>query len=167
MFEFKVVLTKLTDGDTADFNIDQGFNHWIHDETVRLMGIDTPESRTSNRKEKILGTRSKEYLKEFCKTNKGNLVLKTTKQGKGKFGRILGYIYAGDSNQTSVNDLLIESGNARAYFGGSKNELGPWAKETGCKCGGKWTRKSQQDKCTGTWERWTPEGYVPFPDLYY
>lgn len=183
MHEYKVKLRKLIDGDTIDVDIDFGFKHWLIDETVRLMGIDTPESRTSNRKEKILGLRSKEFLKDYCKRNKGNLILKTSKEGKGKFGRILGYLSSdGDSHQMfvrkvdegetvdfggSVNGELIHEGHARPYFGGSKAEFGEWTKEEGCDCGGKWTRKSQQDKCTGTWYRWTRDGYVPFPDLYY
>ena len=38
----------MIDGDTVDVDIDLGFGVWIHKERVRLHGIDTPESRTSD-----------------------------------------------------------------------------------------------------------------------
>ena len=157
MFEYKVIIRRVVDGDTVDVDIDLGFKMWIRDETVRLMGIDTPESRTSNKQEKILGKASKEKLKELCATNKGNIVLRTSKQGKGKFGRILGYLFT-EGSQVTYNDILVAEGHARPYFGGGKDEMGEWTKEEGCNC----RAKKAMSKCTGTWYRWTKNGYVDF-----
>ena len=133
MFEYKVIIRRVGDGDTVDVDIDLGFKMWIRDETVRLMGIDTPESRTSNRKEKILGNQSKARLKELIKQYKGSIVLETTKEGKGKFGRILGWLNtSSELNAPSFNQILIDECHARPYYGGSKNEMGEWTKEEGC-----------------------------------
>jgi micrococcal nuclease len=156
MYEYKVKITRVIDGDTVDADVDLGFDTYIKDR-IRLMGIDTPESRTRNKKEKQLGLASKARLKELCAINKGNIVLKTSKEGKGKFGRILGSLYVSGSN-VSFNAVLVSEGHARPYFGGSKSESGEWTKETGCNCGG---RTKTRFICQGTWERWTKNGYVP------
>ena len=147
---YRVVVTRVIDGDTVDVDIDLGFNEYKKDR-VRLMGIDTPESRTRNLKEKALGLKSKARLKELIasaplinkKRGKKAVFLKTTKDGKGKFGRILGTILIGED--TDVCEVLINEGHARTYFGGSKNELGPWVKEV-----------------DGVWYRWTSQGYVEY-----
>ena len=106
------------------------------------MAIDTPESRTRNKVEKKLGLASKARLKELCTQHKGNLILRTSKEGKGKFGRILGSLYPFGS-QVSLNEMLIAEGHARPYYGGSKSEVGEWTKEE-----------------DGQWYRWTKNGYV-------
>lgn len=159
MFQYKVKVTRVVDGDTVDVDIDLGFHMWLRGERVRLMGIDTPESRTSNKREKILGNKSKDRLKELVKENKGYIVLETTKEGKGKFGRILGYLHTELTDGVSFNQMLIDEGHARPYFGGSKDEQGEWAKEDGdCNCKG----KKAFSRCTGNWFRWTKNGYVGF-----
>ena len=146
-YVYRCIVTRVVDGDTCDVSIDLGFDCWIKDR-VRLMGIDTPESRTRNKKEKALGLASKARLKELVKgaedipgkRGKKQVYLKTSKEGKGKFGRILGSIWV---NGRNLNEVLVEEGHARPYFGGSKNEFGPWTKEE-----------------DGVWYRWTPKGYV-------
>ena len=153
MFDYRVKITRVVDGDTVDAELDLGFDI-IYRDRIRLMGIDTPESRTRNKKEKILGMASKDRLKELCAMHRGNIYLKTSKEGKGKFGRILGDLYPIDS-EVSLNSMLIAEGHARPYFGGSKDEFGEWTLETGCNCGGR------NRNCAGTWQRWTKNGYVP------
>ena len=92
MYEYKCNIIKVVDGDTVDVDIDLGFGVWLKDERVRIMGIDTPESRTRDKIEKKFGLASKAMLKRILgKTT----ILKTTinKKGvdmKGKFGRVLG-----------------------------------------------------------------------------
>ena len=161
MYEYNVKVTRVVDGDTVDAELDLGFDI-IYRDRIRLMGIDTPESRTSNKREKILGNKSKEMLKALVKENKGYITLETTKEGKGKFGRILGYLNTEkEFNSPSFNQMLINEGHARPYFGGSKNEFGEWTKEEGdCNCKG----KRAFSRCTGTWFRWTKNGYVGFDD---
>lgn len=125
--EYDVVLLKCVDGDTVDVDIDLGFGVWLKDERVRIMGIDTPESRTSNKVEKLFGTAAKTRLKELLSEG-GKLITTENKDGedmKGKFGRILGdfWVERYEGKREKVTDILIEEGHAVAYFGGSKEEI--------------------------------------------
>jgi len=124
MYEYKCKILRVVDGDTVDVDIDLGFGVWMHKERVRMMGIDTPESRTRDKVEKAFGLAAKTKLKELLPI--GSIqILKTEidKSGedkKGKFGRILGDFIIDDKRAT---DILIETGHAVAYFGGSKEEV--------------------------------------------
>ena len=114
---------KVVDGDTVDVDIDLGFGVTLTDERVRIMGIDTPESRTSDKVEDLFGEAAKARLKELMK-NGGKLITTEDRKGedmKGKFGRILGDFRVEDGRK--VTEILIEEGHAVAYFGGSKEEL--------------------------------------------
>ena len=129
MYEYKCKVVKIVDGDTVDVDIDLGFGIVLKDERVRIMGIDTPESRTRDLVEKKFGLASKAKLKELLK---GQPVLKTqiNKDGedmKGKFGRILGDFivedgYGGYKNGSLVTKILINEGYAVKYMGGSKDK---------------------------------------------
>ena len=115
----------MIDGDTVDVDIDLGFDIMLRDERVRIMGIDTPESRTRDKVEKKFGLASKARLKELI-GGKSGPILKTqiNKKGedmRGKFGRILGDFVTEDGRM--VTDILVEEGHAVAYFGGSKEEI--------------------------------------------
>jgi len=123
MYEYRAHVIKVVDGDTVDVDIDLGFGVMLKEERVRIMGIDTPESRTSDKVEKLFGLAAKNRLKELLGKE---CVLKTqiNKDGedmKGKFGRILGDFVAKDGRM--VTDILIEEGHCVAYFGGSKEEI--------------------------------------------
>ena len=123
MYEYKVTVLRVVDGDTVDVDIDLGFGIVLSNERVRIMGIDTPESRTRDAVEKKFGLASKARLKSLLGKT---AVLKTqiNKNGedmKGKFGRILGDFVAPDGRM--VTDILVEEGYAVAYFGGSKEEI--------------------------------------------
>jgi len=125
--EYDVVLLKCVDGDTVDVDIDLGFGVWLKDERVRIMGIDTPESRTSDKVEKVFGTAAKNRLKELLE-NGGKLITTENKDGedmKGKFGRILGdfWVERYEGKRERVTDIMIEEGHCVAYFGGSKEEI--------------------------------------------
>ena len=119
MYEYRVKkLTNVVDGDTIDVEIDLGFN-MSYAQRVRLAGIDTPESRTTDKAEKVLGLESKEYLKLKLKDAK-LIVIKTEKPDSSeKYGRILGWLYL-DGNTISVNDQMIEDGYAWGYLGDTK-----------------------------------------------
>ena len=69
MYEYKCKIVKVVDGDTVDVDIDLGFGCWLRDERVRIMGIDTPESRTSDKVEKIFGLKAKERLNSLLGAN--------------------------------------------------------------------------------------------------
>jgi len=125
--EYDVVLLKCVDGDTVDVDIDLGFGVWLKDERVRIMGIDTPESRTRDKVEKVFGLAAKNRLKELLEEG-GKLITTENKHGedmKGKFGRILGdfYVERYEGQREKVTDILIEEGHCVAYFGGSKEEI--------------------------------------------
>ena len=123
MYEYKCTVNKIVDGDTVDVDIDLGFGIVLTDERVRIMGIDTPESRTRNKIEKLFGLAAKRRLKELLSKQ---CVLKTeiNKDGedmKGKFGRVLGDFVAADGRL--VTDIMIEEGHAVAYHGQSKDDV--------------------------------------------
>jgi micrococcal nuclease len=121
--EYDVVLLKAVDGDTVDVDIDLGFGIWLREERVRIMGIDTPESRTSDKVEKVFGLAAKKRLKELLHDG-GTLVTTEEKSGedmRGKFGRILGDFKTPDGKL--VTEVMIAEGHCVAYFGGSKDDV--------------------------------------------
>ncbi len=123
MYEYKCKVNKVIDGDTVDVDIDLGFGVVLTDERVRVMGIDTPESRTRNKVEKLFGLASKARLKELL-TKQCVLKTEINKNGedmKGKFGRVLGDFVAADGRM--ITDILIEEGYAVAYHGQSKDDI--------------------------------------------
>ena len=123
--EYDVVVIKVVDGDTVDVDIDLGFGVCLKDERVRIMGIDTPESRTRDKVEDLFGEAAKERLKVLMKDG-GKLITTEDRKGedmKGKFGRILGDFkvdYNGEMKK--VTEILTEEGHCVPYFGGSKEE---------------------------------------------
>lgn len=123
--EYDVVVVKVVDGDTVDVDIDLGFGVALKDERVRIMGIDTPESRTSDRVEDVFGEAAKARLKELMK-NGGKLITTEDKHGedmKGKFGRILGDFKVEYNGETKkVTEIMTEEGHCVPYFGGSKED---------------------------------------------
>ena len=126
MYEYKCKVRKVVDGDTVDIDIDLGFGIWLNDERVRIIGIDTPESRTSDPIEKIFGMAAKERVQHLL-SNESVLISKVKGDGneemRGKFGRILGDF------RTPQGDLLtsklMAEGHAVAYNGGNKEKIQP------------------------------------------
>jgi micrococcal nuclease len=119
MYEYYVrKVENVVDGDTIDVLIDLGFDI-LFSSRVRLAGIDTPESRTKDLKEKALGLESKEYLKKSLKDAK-SVVIKTEKiDSSEKYGRILGWVYV-NGDTVSLNDMMINDGYAWGYLGDTK-----------------------------------------------
>jgi|TARA_B110000967_G_scaffold208430_1_gene260614 micrococcal nuclease len=120
--EYDVVVVKVVDGDTVDVDIDLGFGICLKDERVRIMGIDTPESRTSDRVEKLFGKAAGKRLGELLK-NGAKLITTEDRHGedmKGKFGRILGDFRAEDGRL--ITEIMASEGHCVPYFGGSKAE---------------------------------------------
>ena len=117
MYRYKVYVTKIVDGDTVDVDIDLGFGMIYKKQRVRMMGIDTPESRTRDLEEKFYGKASKANLKKILNGKDVELV----SHDKGKFGRILGELFVGDSS-FSVNQQMIKDCHAVPYYGQSKED---------------------------------------------
>tara|TARA_Y100000385_G_scaffold33004_1_gene30951 strand:+ start:237 stop:671 length:435 start_codon:yes stop_codon:yes gene_type:complete len=119
MWTYRAKVIRVVDGDTVDVDIDLGFGIWQKNERVRIMGIDTPESRTRNKIEKKFGLAAKAKLKSLLGKS---TVLKTSinKKGvdmKGKFGRVLGDFLV---DGKKVTEIMCKTGHAVPYFGGAK-----------------------------------------------
>jgi micrococcal nuclease len=113
---------RVVDGDTIDAEIDLGFKIFIK-ERIRLMGIDTPESRTRNLAEKSWGKAAKYRLEELLAEADGDFTLVTKMQKKGKFGRILGTIQVSTKDGiVDANQILMNEQLAIPYTGGNKEE---------------------------------------------
>ncbi len=123
-YNFRVTeITKVLDGDTIDVIIDLGFD-LSKKERVRVAGVDTPEKRTRNLEEKALGIDATNWLKEKLEgaiLGDDDLIIRTELVGgMGKYGRLLGWLYIGDS-PVSLNEQMITEGYAHAYDGGTKD----------------------------------------------
>ena len=123
-YNFRVTeINRVVDGDTIDVTIDLGFD-LSKKERVRVAGVDTPEKRTRNLEEKALGLDATDWIKEKLEgaiDGEDDLVIRTELVGgMGKYGRLLGWRYIGDSD-VSLNEQMITEGYAHAYDGGTKN----------------------------------------------
>ena len=131
--EYQCELIKVVDGDTIDCYIDLGFNMKTK-KRVRYMGIDTWESRTRDKVEKVKGLAAKARNKELLEAG----VFKIVSHGTGKFGRVLGEIFVSpdavghevaegvdrsSDGLVSINDILINEGHAYHYEGGKKKNF--------------------------------------------
>jgi micrococcal nuclease len=119
MYEYFVrKVENVVDGDTIDVLIDLGFDI-LFASRVRLAGIDTPESRTSDKAEKVLGLEAKEYLKKQLKDAKSVIIRTEKMDSSEKYGRILGWVYI-DGESESINNKMINDGYAWGYLGDTK-----------------------------------------------
>ena len=113
-------ISKVVDGDTIDADIDLGFDISLS-KRIRLAGIDTPESRTTNVKEKTMGLESKEWLKKALEGAKDIIIKTELPDSTEKYGRIIGHLFI-NGQETSLNNQMITSGYALAYDGGTKDK---------------------------------------------
>jgi micrococcal nuclease len=118
IYRIKSVL-KVVDGDTIDASIDLGFDISL-EKRIRLAGIDSPESRTTNLKEKAFGLESKEWLKKALEDAKDILIKTEKPDSTEKYGRIIGHLFINDQ-ETSLNNQMIAEGYALEYEGGKKD----------------------------------------------
>ena len=122
MYEYRVEIKRVVDGDTVDVDIDLGFGIWMRNERIRLFGIDTPESRTRDKEEKKYGLAAKMFLENMLDDTK--IIMKTNKDAEGKFGRILGSFWRTTNYaDQSINDYLVEKHHAVRYYGQSKENI--------------------------------------------
>ena len=116
LYHYQAKIDRVIDGDTVVVLVDLGFD--MHSkQTVRLYGINTPECRTRDKVEKAAGLKAKARLKAMLADTRGRVVIKTRLDGKGKFGRVLGVLYA---NDVDLNRQLVLEGHAKRYLGGSR-----------------------------------------------
>ena len=112
MYEYKVKITSVYDGDTVTGDIDLGFEVWMHDQKFRLYGINTPELRTKDSDEKERGYAARDRLRELVLDK----TVRIRSHGKGKYGRWLVEIWIDDLSTKSVNQMLIIEGHAAHYL---------------------------------------------------
>ena len=125
MHTYKCTILRVIDGDTVDVDIDLGFGVWMRKERVRILGIDTPESRTRDLEEKKYGLIAKEQINSFMPAGSMQTLV-TVKDKTGKFGRILGKFLIHDKKtdaQMTINDWMIREHHAVEYFGQSKESI--------------------------------------------
>ena len=119
MYTYSCKILRIVDGDTVDVDIDLGFGVWMHRERVRMYGIDTPESRTSDPEEKVYGKLSKQFVKDNLPIGSMKTLV-THKDNKGKFGRILGdFLIEGKS----LGKTMVDKSLAVVYNGEDKAEI--------------------------------------------
>ena len=125
MYQYKVTVVKVVDGDTVDVDIDLGFSTVLRKQRVRMVGIDTPESRTKDKVEKLFGKASKKHLKGLLEQAES---ISLISHDKGKFGRILGTLIAHHTEghpvyetEININDQMIKDHHAVKYSGENKD----------------------------------------------
>lgn len=121
MYEYRVENIRVVDGDTVDVDIDLGFGVWMKKQRIRLYNIDTPESRTKDKVEKVFGLASKKRLEEILSMS-DDIILISVQDARGKFGRILGDFIIDDLSGT-CGDLLCTEGYAVRYSGQNKEQI--------------------------------------------
>ena len=125
MHTYKCTILRVVDGDTVDVDIDLGFGVWMRKERIRILGIDTPESRTRDKVEKTYGILAKNFVKSYLPVGSVQ-ILQTEKDGTGKFGRILGKFLVYDhqtDSQMHLGDIMIREHLAVKYEGQSKEDI--------------------------------------------
>lgn len=117
---YEIILNRVIDGDSFDIDIHLGFGVWLKDQRLRLLGVDTPESRTSNEEERIYGNLAKEFVFNWCKDRKLKLVIEDNAD-KDKFGRILGNLC--DEKDTLITIDIVENHHGVFYNGENKDSI--------------------------------------------
>ena len=126
MHRYACKIIKVVDGDTADVDIDLGFDIVLSNQRIRFFGIDTPESRTSDKEEKKYGLMAKDFVKPFLPKDSIQVLCTEKDDAKGKFGRILGKFEVYDAVTDStmfLHDIMIREHHAVPYFGQSKEDI--------------------------------------------
>lgn len=119
MYTYKCRINKVVDGDTVEIDLDLGFNVILSSQRVRMAGIDTPESRTTNKEEKERGMLSKKKLAEKLPVGSWQKIQTLKSENiDDKFGRILGVFIMEDGN--SLNQWMIDNNYAVLYQGENK-----------------------------------------------
>ena len=120
-YGYSCKLDRVVDGDTCDALIDLGFDTFVK-KRIRFFGVDTWESRTRNKEEKVKGLAAKAYVKDLLE-NSDDGKFSIISHGVGKYGRVLGELFVKGYDK-SVNELLKENGHAYEYHGEKKKVFG-------------------------------------------
>jgi len=120
LYNYKACINRVVDGDTIDVDIDLGFNIWLYNERVRLLGIDAPPPRSRDLEEKAAGLLSTDVLSKLLPADLDIIITIDILQPRGKYGRIVGTVY---KNGDNINHYMIDNNYAVSYNGGAKSNL--------------------------------------------
>jgi micrococcal nuclease len=120
LYNYKACINRVVDGDTIDVDIDLGFNIWLYNERVRLLGIDAPPPRSRDLEEKAAGLLSTDVLSKVLPADLDIIITIDILQPRGKYGRIVGTVY---KNGDNINHYMIDNNYAVSYNGGAKSNL--------------------------------------------
>lgn len=107
-YYYHALCTSVYDGDSITLDISLGLGVYLHNQKIRLIGINTPEIRG---KERPLGLQARDRLRELILDR--DVIVRTHLDRTGKYGRLLGTVYVDD---VDVNQLLLDEGLAESYM---------------------------------------------------
>lgn len=116
MYEYKIQVTRVLDGDTVDGIIDLGYKTYVR-KRIRFLGFNAPETRTRNKEEKVRGLIAKDWLINLCEEEKFTFILKS--HGVGKYGRVLGELFTLEEKK-SVIQMMLNENLGKEYYGGKR-----------------------------------------------
>lgn len=121
---YNAIVARVVDGDTVDVDISLGFGVWMKKQRIRLAGVDTPEKRTRDLVEKKFGLLATSITEGFCPVG-SKILLETSLDGTGKYGRILGVLWSNATTEeyVNVNQFLLDERYAVKYEGQSKDDI--------------------------------------------
>jgi micrococcal nuclease len=108
MYEYKATVVKVVDGDTVDVDIDLGFDTWLHNQRIRLYGIDTPECRTRNKQEKAHGLLANSSWEEHMRSQQKRKESSDATWEKSKWGEQQSTSYSSNKNWLSRTPARIK-----------------------------------------------------------
>ena len=117
LFHYKATVDRVVDGDTIDVTLDLGFDISYRGR-VRFAGVNAPESRTRDAVEKQAGLAAKRYVEDWISGHEQRVIIQTSLDDRGKFGRILGRILNDEGE--CLNDEMVSLGHATPYDGGKR-----------------------------------------------
>jgi len=119
MYDYKCRIVEVYDGDTVKVDIDLGFGTWLPRRSIRVAGIDTPEIRTRNKREKRFGYRARDRMRELLPVG-SEQVIRTYSPKPDKYGRILANFEVG---KMLASEVLIAERLGVYYDGQSKDDI--------------------------------------------
>jgi micrococcal nuclease len=128
VYLYNAEVVKVVDGDTFKINIDLGFEVHLGPKSVRLYGVNTPESRTANLEEKKMGLAAKEFTDQWIKKASSKIKIETILDKNEKYGRILARVW--NEAGACLNTDIVSAGLAREYFGVGDKTFQEFKKES-------------------------------------
>jgi micrococcal nuclease len=125
-FEYNANVVRVVDGDTLIVDIDLGFHFWFREQTIRLHGVDCPETKSKDKEEVAHGKLAKKFTEDFCANSNNKILIQTDLEeivkNKEKFGRILAVVWKPNKGE-NLNISLIKNFLGVEYYGISKEEI--------------------------------------------